>query len=461
MFLEAAYIVPHPPIILPEVGRGEEMKIQKTTNAYIEVAKRISQIEPDTIIITSPHTTMYSDYFHISPGTQAKGDMRHFGVNKMSIEVEYDHELVKALSDETFKEDIPAGTLGERDASLDHGTFIPLYFINKYYRDYKVVRIGLSGLSNLEHYRLGKVITRTVNELGRKVVFIASGDLSHKLLHEGPYGFTKEGPEFDKQVTEAMTNADFLAFLNFDPSFCEAAAECGLKSFIIMAGALDGKAVDSKLLSYEGTFGVGYAVAAFDIKGNDENRQFDIIFKKEQQKKIDKLKLNESPYVKLARLSLETYVRKGEYAPIPDDLPDDMTRRKAGVFVSLKKHGQLRGCIGTISPVTNSVAMEILRNAVSAGTEDPRFAPVNKAELDEIVYSVDVLSEPEDISSIEELDVKKYGVIVSSGFRRGLLLPNLDGVDTPEQQVSIALEKAGIRPKEQYKLQRFEVVRHK
>ena len=94
-----------------------------------------------------------------------------------------------------------------------------------------------------------KVITRTVNELGRKVVFIASGDLSHKLLHEGPYGFTKEGPEFDKQVTEAMTNADFLAFLNFDPSFCEAAAECGLKSFIIMAGALDGKAVDSKLLS--------------------------------------------------------------------------------------------------------------------------------------------------------------------------------------------------------------------
>ena len=105
--------------------------------------------------------------------------------------------------------------------------------------------------------------------------------------------------------------------------------------------------------------------------------------------------------------------------------------------------------------------MEILRNAVSAGTEDPRFAPVNKAELDEIVYSVDVLSEPEDISSIEELDVKKYGVIVSSGFRRGLLLPNLDGVDTPEQQVSIALEKAGIRPKEQYKLQRFEVVRHK
>ena len=139
--------------------------------------------------------------------------------------------------------------------------------------------------------------------------------------------------------------------------------------------------------------------------------------------------------MKLARLSLETYVRKGEYAPIPDDLPDDMTRRKAGVFVSLKKHGQLRGCIGTISPVTNSVAMEILRNAVSAGTEDPRFAPVNKAELDEIVYSVDVLSEPEDISSIEELDVKKYGVIVSSGFRRGLLLPNLDGVDTPEQQV--------------------------
>ncbi|HEY8420367.1 MAG TPA: AmmeMemoRadiSam system protein A [Thermoclostridium sp.] len=460
MSLKAGFIVPHPPIILPEIGRGEERKIQKTTDAYMEIARRVSEIRPETIIITSPHTTLYTDYFHISPKQKAKGDMGRFGARHVSIEAEYDNEFVKALSDASQEDDIPAGTLGERDPGLDHGTFIPLYYINKFYRDYKLVRIGLSGLSHLDHYRFGKTIAKTIDKLGRNVVFVASGDLSHKLLHDGPYGFAEEGPEFDKQVTEAMKNGDFLSFLKFDPSFCESAAECGLRSFIIMAGAMDGKDVKPQLLSYEGTFGVGYAVAAFEIIGENDNRHFDRIYEKEQHEKLSRIKSKEDAYVKLARLSLETYVRTGKYANLPDDLPDEMLRRKAGVFVSLKKHGQLRGCIGTISAVTGSIAEEILRNAVSAGTEDPRFPPVSEKELDELVYSVDVLAEPEPISSINELDVKKYGVIVSRGHKRGLLLPNLEGVDSPEQQVAIALQKAGIRPDESYTMQRFEVVRH-
>lgn len=460
MPIKAAFIVPHPPIILPEIGRGEERKIQKTTDAYMEIAEKISEIRPETIIVTSPHSILYSDYFHISPGKKAKGDMRRFGVKNLTIEAMYDSEFVQALSAEAEKDDIPAGTLGERNPELDHGTFIPLYFINKFYREYKLVRIGLSGFSHLEHYRFGKVIARTVEKLGRNAVFVASGDLSHKLLSGGPYGFAKEGPVFDRQVTEAMEKADFLTFLNFDPSFCEAAAECGLRSFIIMAGALDGKEVKSKLLSYEGPFGVGYAVASFEVTGDDRTRHFDIAYEEEQRKRINEIKSGEDAYVKLARLSLETYVRTGKFAELPKDLPAEMLNRKAGVFVSIKKHGQLRGCIGTISAVTKCIAEEILRNAVSAGTEDPRFPPVTEKELDELVYSVDVLSEPEPISSMDQLDVKKYGVIVTCGYRRGLLLPDLEGIDTPEQQVEIALRKAGIRPDEPYTMQRFEVVRH-
>jgi len=460
MPIKAAFIVPHPPIILPEVGKGEERKIQKTTDSYMEIARRISEIKPETIIVTTPHSVLYADYFHISPNKGAKGDMRRFGVRSLSINVEYDTEFVKSLSEEAYFADIPAGTMGERDPLLDHGTFIPLYFINKFYTDYKLVRIGLSGLSHLDHYRFGQIIAKTADKLGRNVVFVASGDLSHKLLNDGPYGFAEEGPEFDKQVTEAMKNGDFLAFLNFDPSFCEAAAECGLRSFIIMAGALDQREVKSELLSYEGPFGVGYAVASFKVVGFNEERDFDIIYECEQLKKIEKIKINEDPYVKLARLSLETYVRTGIYAELPENLPEEMLNRRAGVFVSLKKYGQLRGCIGTISPVTGCIAEEIIRNAVSAGTEDPRFSPVTERELGELVYSVDVLAEPEPIESMDELDPKKYGVIVTSGRRRGLLLPNLEGIDTPEQQVSIALQKAGIRPDEPYTMQRFEVVRH-
>ncbi len=180
-----------------------------------------------------------------------------------------------------------------------------------------------------------------------------------------------------------------------------------------------------------------------------------------ERERIHGIKSNEDPYVHLARLSLETFVKTGKSAELPDTLPEEMLNRQAGVFVSLKKHGHLRGCIGTIGPVTQNIAQEILRNAVSAGTEDPRFPPVTRSELPELVYSVDVLSAPEPIQSIDELDVKRYGVIVTSGHRRGLLLPNLETVDTPQQQVEIALQKAGIRLNQPYSMERFEVVRHK
>jgi AmmeMemoRadiSam system protein A len=138
-----------------------------------------------------------------------------------------------------------------------------------------------------------------------------------------------------------------------------------------------------------------------------------------------------------------------------------MMEERAGVFVSLKKHGQLRGCIGTIGPTCPCIADEIIQNAISAGTKDPRFNPIKENELDDIVYSVDVLGKPEPVDDISQLDVIRYGVIVSYGYKRGLLLPNLEGVDTVEQQIDIARQKAGIGRDEPYTLERFEVVRHK
>ncbi len=145
---------------------------------------------------------------------------------------------------------------------------------------------------------------------------------------------------------------------------------------------------------------------------------------------------------------------------IPWNISQELLNHRRGTFVTLKKDGMLRGCIGTIEPTQSSLAEEIIQNAISAGTKDPRFDSVEEEELKDLVYSVDVLKAPETIESIEDLDVEKYGVIVSKGFRKGLLLPNIEGVDTPKQQVSIALAKAGIRKDEDYSLERFEVVRH-
>jgi AmmeMemoRadiSam system protein A len=290
---------------------------------------------------------------------------------------------------------------------------------------------------------------------------VASGDLSHKLKKDGPYGLSKEGPVFDREVTEAMADGDFLKFMTFEESFCESAAECGLRSFTIMAGALDGKAVKSELLSYEGPFGVGYAVAAFETTGDDETRHFEDQYEKNENEKLESCKAEEDPFVRLARQSLEHYVKNNERIVRPAGLPAELTEKKAGVFVSLKMEGRLRGCIGTIAPTTACIADEIIQNAVSSGTEDYRFSPVLEKELPRLVYSVDVLGEPEPIVSQKELDAKRYGVIVSLRGRRGLLLPNLEGIDTPEQQVKIALQKAGISSHEHFSMERFEVIRHK
>lgn len=461
MSMKAAYIVPHPPLIIPEVGRGQEEKIRDTIDAYQKIAREIGDVAPDTVVLVSPHATLYQDYIHISPGTGAVGDFRRFGAKSTALAADYDQELVSKLEELAGRYGIPAGTLGEVDKGLDHGTMVPLFFIQQELREFQVVRVGISGLSSLDHYRFGICLKEAVEALNRKVVLIASGDLSHRLKDLGPYDFAEEGPVFDQRITEGMAKADFLDFLQMEEGFCEAAGECGHRSFLIMAGALDGTAVVPSLLSYEGPFGVGYAVASFHVTGVDETRHFDLKYQEEQNLALLRIKEEEDPYVRLARASLESYVADRKTIERPKNLPEDLMCRRSGVFVSLKKDGRLRGCIGTIEPVTETIADEILRNAISAGVGDPRFDPVGPDELNQLVYSVDVLGAPEPISSLDELDVIRYGVIVAKGRKKGLLLPNLDGVTSPEQQVSIALKKAGIPSDSDYQMERFEVVRHK
>ncbi len=437
------------------------MQIQNTVDSINKITKEIAEIKPDTIIITSPHCIVYSDYFHISPGKYAEGSFDSFGAPDVKIKTEYDEEFIRSMSDVAKHNGVYAGTMGQRDKTLDHATMIPLYFINKYFTDYKTVRIGISGQSLAEHYKLGKCIKQAAEKSDKNIVLIASGDMSHKLTHDGPYGFAQEGVDFDKELNDAIKITDFMRFLTFDEEFLSKAAECGLRSFVIMAGAFDKMRVKSDLLSYQGPFGVGYTVASFEADGKDESRDFyeqlnnaDIIRRKE-------IKNNEDEYVRLARETLETYINEGKIIGIPENLPSEMTENKAGVFVSLKKNKMLRGCIGTIMPTRENIAKEIIQNAISAGVEDPRFGPIRKDELDELEYSVDVLGEAEQINSKDELDVYKYGVIVTYKGRKGLLLPNLEGVDNVDYQISIALQKAGIRPSEPYEMQRFEVVRHK
>ena len=459
MSIVSAIAVPHPPLIVPAVGRGQEERISATIDAYERAAQLVVDSKPDCLVVTSPHAPMFRDGFHVTTDAQLTGSMIRFSAPQENMTAPCDVELAKEIVRLANEAGIPAvGSDRYRD-DMDHGTYVPLYFVRKAYEKagldtarelpFPIVRIGLSGLSPETHRALGRVIAEAAKALGRRVAFVASGDLSHKLLAEGPYGFAPEGPVFDKQIGEIFQSGNLEGLFGFDEEFCEAAAECGLRSFQIMAGALEGISSDIKLLSNEGPFGVGYAVAVITptdapaacaaSPGDDD---------------VD-------PCIALARLSVETYVRTGRAAKLPADVPAELLAQRAGAFVSLHEHGELRGCIGTIAATKPNVAEEILANGISACSRDPRFDPVRPDELDYLEYSVDVLGDAEPISSPAELDVKRYGVIVTKGWKRGLLLPNLDGVDTIDYQVEIAKRKAGIHPADDdVDLERFEVVRH-
>lgn len=234
--------------------------------------------------------------------------------------------------------------------------------------------------------------------------------------------------------------------------------QCGLNSVYILLGAMEGKEIKGELLSYQGTFGVGYGVMKLSRQQQDRNYLDELTKYKEEKLKV---KLNESnAYVKLARENLNHYFSYGKSIEDISNLPKELLNERHGVFVSLKKFGNLRGCIGTIAPTTGSVGEEIIRNSIEAAMSDPRFPEVSEDEMDDIDISVDVLMDSEPCNK-EDLDPKKYGVIVSLGMRRGLLLPDLEGVDTVDEQLQIACDKADIDFDDDYKIERFEVVRYK
>lgn len=463
------FISPHPPVLIPEVGKGDEKKADVTVSALQKAAKKIAGMKPSTIILITPHGPVFKDFIHINIKNSLSGSFRKFGAAGVRLQFENNLQLVEEIITTANSIGIPCGGLDNLLASkykisdeLDHGVLVPLYFVAQEYKSFRLVHISISGLPFKEQYRFGSCIAEVVERSDENVVIVASGDLSHRLAPDGPYGFNDCGPEFDGQLVDYLRVPDPEGLLNFDEGFLEEAGECGLRSFIMMFGALDGYELRSHVYSYEGPFGVGYAVAELEPVTMREEESESLLNRLDRTdaERLNEIRNTEDPYVALARKSLEMYVADGSIIDMPDVLPPEMAFNRAGVFVSIKKAGQLRGCIGTISPTRKNIADEIIHNAISAGSQDPRFSPVEEDELDTLVYSVDVLGEPEEINSLDELDVKTYGVIVRKGRRSGLLLPDLEGVDTPQKQVEIALWKAGISPSDDYTMERFEVIRH-
>lgn len=424
--------------MVPEVGRESIAAVRRSIEAMAELSERLMASGAESVILISPHAPLEIDSFVAYEGAEVYGDFANFHAPETSVSAPLDRELLAAITVSARCENFRISTLPDTD--LDHGTAVPLYFLLRNGWQGKVVALGYSFLSNEDHIRFGRCIKKAIDLLGRPVGFIASGDLSHRLAPHAPAGFNPQAHVFDETVVAALRANDPQAIVEIDFNLRKLAGECGFRSMLVAIGAGTGLPLACEVMNYEAPFGVGYLVAQL-VNQRGESKPEDL--------------------PRLAREAVEAFIRSGEILQPPREGTGGLLFERAPCFVSLKtRDGELRGCIGTIEAAKESLAQEIVANAISAAMNDPRFEPVSEDELPNLRYSVDVLL-PAEETVFEELDPAVFGVIVEdeTTSRRGLLLPDIPGVDTAEQQVEIAMRKAGLSRDTPVKLWRFKVER--
>ncbi|MFN2483280.1 MAG: AmmeMemoRadiSam system protein A [Pyrinomonadaceae bacterium] len=482
-------VAPHPPIMVPEVGRDAAREVAGSIDAMRVLAERVRACGAETVVIVSPHAPLEARAFVAYRDAELRGSFAPFRAPHATVSAPLDAELLDAIERGAAADGFEIAPL--EGYGLDHGTAVPLYFLLRNGWRGSLVALGYSFLPDQDHIRFGDSLRRAADAVGRPVALVASGDLSHRLTRDAPAGYQEKAHLFDEEVVGSLRAREPHRIAEIDQSLRRLAGECGYRSMLVAVGAAQGLRADCEVLHYEAPFGVGYMVAQlargatgaeddndassrrtgrveedradFNQKTSDQNSGDDASDRTSAAAASTAGVAEESgkELPALARRAVESYVR-GERLPRGDDAHDaPLLDQPAACFVSIKTDdGELRGCIGTVEPARASLAEELIANAVSAATRDPRFRPVSAQELPRLRYSVDVLSEPEP-AQFEDLDPKDYGVIVEdeAGARRGLLLPDIEGVETAAQQVQIAARKAGISPREPVRLYRFRVRR--
>jgi AmmeMemoRadiSam system protein A/AmmeMemoRadiSam system protein B len=440
--------------MVPEVGRDAISEVLQSIAAMRELTKRIIQNKAETVVLISPHAPLEPYAFVAYQDRELHADFTNFRAPETGFKALLDQELLSAIVECSSHEDF--SVVGISGVKLDHGSAVPLYFLQRNGWQGRVVVLGYSFLSNEDHVRFGSCIGKAIRDVGRPMALIASGDLSHRLKPEAPAGYNPTAYIFDDEVVDALRSNNPERIVRMNPGLREIAGECGYRSMLVALGATRELPLACDVLSYEAPFGVGYMVAQLTSReavGRERPSS--------QGVAAPSLDLNGESLLALARAAVERFVTDGSELE-PDVADSELMQIRAACFVSLKTlDGDLRGCIGTIEPAHETLAEEIVANAINAATRDPRFDPVTLDELANLRYSVDVLSAIEP-TQMEDLDPAVYGVIVEDeqGARRGLLLPDLEGIDTAKKQVEIAARKAGISPGTPVRLMRFSVSRY-
>ncbi|HLR04314.1 MAG TPA: AmmeMemoRadiSam system protein A [Pyrinomonadaceae bacterium] len=461
-----AGIAPHPPIMVPEVGREAIADVRRSIDAMAALTGRVIESEAETVILISPHAPLEPDAFVAYAGPELHADFANFRAPTATVHAELDEELLKEITRAGAEQKFEVVRIR---GDLDHGTAVPLYFLQRYGWHGRVVALGYSFLSNEDHLRFGSCIRAAIDKVGRRVAFIASGDLSHRLKPGAPAGYNLEAHLFDEEVVEAIRSNSTRRIVTIDQELRRTAGECGYRSMLVAIGVAQELESRCEVISYEAPFGVGYMVAQLLMSeppasagGPESPAASAVLSVPPASAGGSKAQVDGAELPALARQTIEAFVREKKVISAPEKL-SELLNQRAACFVSIKTlDGDLRGCIGTIEPEKNTLAEELIANAISAATRDPRFPPVRADELSNLNYSVDVLLQPE-LVRLEDLDPNVYGVIVEDqdGVRRGLLLPNLEGIDTAAKQVEIASRKAGIPPGTEVKLWRFRSERYR
>ena len=469
-----AALMPHPPILVPEVGRGRENEARETLKGLKLLAESLRDRRPDALLVLSPHQPYAPGALFLNSAGRATGTLAPFGAPSVTIGLACSRELRRAAADRLSALGVRIREGSRPDLTSDQGTLVPLYFLRRAWgRDGENPPESLPttlltspiGLTPDEAFSLGERLA--LFDDGLRWGLLASGDLSHRLTLDAPAGYSPEGRIFDAAILEALRSADAGPLISLSPETLKAAGECGLRSVMTMlglAGALRGAI---QVFSYEGPFGVGYCNALWEPSDTGASHG-GVSHEGAAHGEATVGKAPEDP--PCVRLARETVTRLLEGRPLPgsgteaapSELWSGLLMERRACFVSIKaRSGALRGCIGTLAPSQRSLDREIIANAVSAATRDPRFPPMTREELPDVLFSVDVLSDPEPVTDLADLDPREWGVIVSKSGRRGGLLPDLEGVDTVEDQLAIAARKAGIADLRGISVERFRVDRFK
>ncbi|MBU1131932.1 AmmeMemoRadiSam system protein B [Patescibacteria group bacterium] len=256
-------IVPHPPLLIPSIGKENMAKLDKTINAFNILEEDLNQAAPDTIIVISPHGEISFDSFTINTHQNYIARFEKFGDFSTEMKFKADLQFINELKSKTETK-LPVQLIS--DENLDHGASIPLYYLTRKNASRRIVPINYSYQSNQKHIEFGEAIKEAVFSLDKRCAIIASGDLSHRLSMNAPAGFSPKAKEFDKKIIQFLKKKNVDGIMNMESDLVDDAAECGLRSILILLGAIKKMNYEFEVLSYESPFGVGYLVAEAKFK---------------------------------------------------------------------------------------------------------------------------------------------------------------------------------------------------